>query len=226
MDAIGRVEALFRYPVKSMAGEPLTTAELGWQGIEGDRRFGIRRVEERGGFPWLTASKLPELLRFHPIVSDGRLTHARAPDGRELAVEELVAEIARLHGRPVELMQMKHGIFDEASLSVIGAATVEAIAPDVRRFRPNVLIRTDAARAFEEDGWIGAILGFGDDGPEVSITLRDERCVMVNLDPDSAESDPQVLKAVARMNDVHAGVYGTVVRRGRLAVGQLVRRVR
>ena len=56
---IGQVEALFRYPVKSMGGERLELAELGWHGLEGDRRLAFRRVDERSGFPWLTASKLP-----------------------------------------------------------------------------------------------------------------------------------------------------------------------
>jgi uncharacterized protein YcbX len=44
---IGHVEAIFRYPVKSMAGEPLEAAELGWHGLEGDRRLALRRLEER-----------------------------------------------------------------------------------------------------------------------------------------------------------------------------------
>ena len=57
---IGRVRSLFRYPVKSMAGVSLEHASLGWHGIEGDRRFAFRRVTEKGGMPWLTASRLPE----------------------------------------------------------------------------------------------------------------------------------------------------------------------
>lgn len=79
--------------------------------------------------------------------------------GGELPIsgEELAAEIARLHGRPVQMMRLEHGIFDEACISVITAATINEIeaacghGPDVRRFRPNILIRTEAPRAFEED---------------------------------------------------------------------------
>jgi len=63
---IGHVEAIFRYPVKSMGGEQLEAAELGWHGLEGDRRLAFRRIEDRSGFPWLSASKLPELLLFAP----------------------------------------------------------------------------------------------------------------------------------------------------------------
>ena len=63
---IGQVEALFRYPVKSMAGERLEFAELGWHGLEGDRRLAFRRVGNHSGMPWLTATRLPELLLYAP----------------------------------------------------------------------------------------------------------------------------------------------------------------
>jgi uncharacterized protein YcbX len=64
---VGEVEALFRYPVKSMAGEVLEEVALGWHGLDGDRRLAFRKVGDRGGFPWLTATKLPELLQFTPV---------------------------------------------------------------------------------------------------------------------------------------------------------------
>jgi len=88
---IGQVHAIFRYPVKSMAGEPLEVAQMGWHGLEGDRRLAFRRMDHHSGMPWLTASKLPELLLFAPFRRDdgaqGDLpTHVRAPDGKELPV--------------------------------------------------------------------------------------------------------------------------------------------
>ncbi len=224
---LGRIEALFRYPVKSMAGERLEEAQLGWHGIAGDRRFAIRRLEATGGKPWLTASALPELVTFTPILADGLATHVRTPDGRELPIrgDELAGELARRHGKPVELLRLEHGIFDEACISVITAATVAAIAPDVRRFRPNLLLVTDEPRALEEDAWVGGVLVFGEeaDAPAVAVTMRDERCAMLNIDPDSARTDPQIMKTVVRLNDNKAGVYATVIRCGRLSLGQRVR---
>src|SRR5271155_5569273 len=99
---IGQVEAIFRYPVKSMRGERFEAASLGWHGLDGDRRLAFRRVDDRGGFPWLTASKLPELLLFTPHRhEDGAQaelpTHVRTPDGEEMAVfgEDLAAEVER-----------------------------------------------------------------------------------------------------------------------------------
>src|SRR5438128_11899750 len=61
---IGHVEAIFRYPVKSMGGESLTEATLGWHGLAGDRRLAFRRMNDCSGFPWLSASQLPALLLF------------------------------------------------------------------------------------------------------------------------------------------------------------------
>ena len=234
---IGVVEALFRYPVKSMGGEPLEGADLGWHGLDGDRRLAFRRVGDRGGFPWLTASKLPELILFAPRrrdpAADGNLpTHVRTPEGAELELfgQELAAEVARRHGAPVEMTHLNRGIFDEASLSLITSATVGAIArlssqpPDVRRFRPNVLIASQRPVPFEEDEWVGGVLSFGEgrDAAAVGVTNRDERCSMVNFDPDSARTSAEVLKAIVRERDNKAGVYATVTRRGRLAVGQPV----
>jgi MOSC domain-containing protein len=52
--------------------------------------------------------------------------------------------------------------------------------------------------------------------------MRDERCSMINLDPDSAGSVPEMMKAVVRANENNAGIYAAVTRTGRLAVGQTI----
>lgn len=232
---IGHVEAIFRYPVKSMAGEPLDSAQLGWHGIEGDRRLAFHRLNDRSGFPWLNASRFPELLLYTPQRrgdgSSGDLaTHVRTPDGEEMPVfaEELAAEVGRRYGSPVEMMQLKQGIFDDAPISVIAVDTVREISrlagqtPDVRRFRPNVVVRLLQSLPFQEDTWVGSALSFGegDDAPVITVATHDVRCSIVNLDPDSARSAPEVLKSVVRANNNNAGIYGVVTRMGRLAVGQ------
>ena len=234
---LGHLSAIFRYPIKSMAGERLEAAQLGWHGLEGDRRLAFRRLAAPGAFPWLTASRLPELLLYEPIgrrdpTGEPLPTHVRTPDGREygLTDEALLKEIATRHQADVELMQLSHGIFDEAAVSAIALATIRSIAreaghdADVRRFRPNLVIDTQGAQPFEEDRWVGKILEFGSEGtgPAISITMRDKRCVMIDLDPDTAEANAELMKTVIRMNENHAGVYGTVVRTGELFVGQVV----
>jgi uncharacterized protein YcbX len=236
---IGHVEAIYQYPVKSMGGERIEEANLGWYGLEGDRRLAFRRMDDRSGMPWLTASKLPDLVLFAPQrLEDGAQggivlpSRIRTPDGVEMPVfgKDLAKEVGRRYGAPVEMMQLRHGIFDEASISLIASDTVREIGRlagrslDVRRFRPNVLVRLLRSAPFQEDEWVGGVLSFGegDDAPAITITMRDERCSMVNLDPDSASSAPEVLKAVVRANQNTAGIYGTVTRIGRLAVGQTI----
>src|SRR3984957_19577297 len=194
---IGHVEAIFRYPVKSMAGERLGGAKLGWHGVDGDRRLAFRRMDDRSGFPWLTASKLPDLLLFAPLRREhdahedgaqGDLhlpSHIRTPDGREMSVfgDDLAAEVGRRYGAPVQMMQLKHGVFDEASISVIASDTVREIGRlagqslDVRRFRPNVVVRLLRSIPFQEDEWVGGVLlfGEGDNAPAITVTMRDER---------------------------------------------------
>jgi hypothetical protein len=239
---IGHVEALFRYPVKSMGGERLEVADLGWYGLDGDRRLAFRRMDDRSGMPWLTASKLPDLVLFAPQrrkhgAQRDLPTHICTPDGKEMLVfgEDLATEVGRRYEAPVEMMQLRHGIFDEASISVIASDTVREIGRlagrsfdvqslDVRRFRPNVVVRLLRPGPFQEDEWLGGVLSFGegDGAPAITVTMRDERCSMVNLDPDSASPAPEVLKAVVRANQNNAGIYGAVTCIGRLAVGQTI----
>jgi uncharacterized protein len=130
----------------------------------------------------------------------------------------------------VELMKLKHGIFDDASVSVISRATLAEISRgagvdlDSRRFRANIVLETHNPEPFEEDGWVGGRLVFGESEPRpaVSVTARDVRCMMITLDPDTGARDPQVLKTVVRLNANNAGVYGTVVQTGTIRVGHPV----
>ena len=67
-----------------------------------------------------------------------------------------------------------------------------------------------------------AVIWRGGDAAAITVTMRDVRCSMVNLDPDSASPAPEVLKAVVRANQNNTGIYGAVTRIGRLAVGQTI----
>jgi len=237
---LGHISELVRYPVKSMAGAAAESAFLGWHGLAGDRRFAFRRLGNESGFPWLSASKVPELVLYHPFGLDESTgeplpTHVRTPEGKNLELHsaELSGEIAKRFGGGVELMRLKNGIFDDAPVSVISTPTISGIGgeagvkPDRRRFRPNIVIETLDQKPFPEDAWVGGTLVFGEDGsgPAVSITARDLRCMMINLDPDTAAQDAGVLRSVVRMNETNAGVYGTVVQTGTIRAGDPVRLV-
>ena len=238
---LGRVLELVRYPVKSMAGAPAESAFLGWHGLDGDRRFAFRRLGDESGFPWLSASRFAGLLLYHPSGLDEGTgeplpTHVRTPEGIEVELRgaDLQREVSQRSGINVELMKLKHGIFDDAPVSIISKTTIAGITreagvgPDRRRFRANVVLDTDDDALFLEDEWVGGTLVFGDaePAPAVSITARDVRCMMVNLDPDTGKQDPRVMKTVVRLNRNNAGVYGTVVQTGTIRVGQSVSLVR
>ena len=234
---LGHIREIVRYPVKSMAGTVTESAVLGWHGLAGDRRFAFRRVGDESGMPWLTASRLPELLLYHPVgldESNGEPlpTHVRTPAGAcfELRSAELKAELAERFGSDVDLMKLNHGIFDEAPISVISLSTIAGIGReaglelDRRRFRANIVVETERDAPFGEDGWVGGTLVFGnrEPGPAVSVTMCDARCMMVNLDPETRQPDARVMKTVVRLNKNNAGVYGTVLRTGTLHVGDRV----
>ena len=238
MRRVGRVCEIVRYPVKSMAGVSADAAVLGWHGLAGDRRFALRRTGDDGSFPWLSASSLPELLRYRPIGLDERAgeplpTHVLTPGGAQFGLRsaELRNEIAERLGSGVEMMWFRNGIFDDGAVSVISQTTIAGIAReaglelDRRRFRANIVIESESSEPFHEDEWVGKVLVFGDadsGGPAVSVTQRDLRCMMLNLDPDTAAQDGRVMRTVVRLNANYAGVYAAVVRSGSVRVGDRV----
>ena len=237
MTELGHVSELVRYPVKSMAGIPTESAFLGWHGLDGDRRFAFRRAGDESGFPWLTASDLGELILYEPIgvdksSSEPLPTHVRTPAGAEMELRspQLRNEIAERFGSGVELIQYRNGIFDDAPVSVISLATIAGIGGkaemdlDPRRFRANIVLETHDQDVFLEDAWVGGTLFFGDSEikPAVRVTAHDVRCMMINLDPDTAVQDGRVLKTVVRANNKNAGVYGLVVQTGTVSVGDRV----
>jgi hypothetical protein len=87
------------------------------------------------------------------------------------------------------------------------------------RFRPNLLV--DALGGdFPEDAWVGLILRIG--GLRMRVDQRDQRCVMVTIDPVTLDRDPAILRVIARDRDARLGVYGSTVTPGRVAVGDPV----
>ena len=223
MSEVGRVAAIWRYPVKSMRGESLQEADVYWHGVQGDRRFAfVRPGLERSDFPWLTIRENPAMWGYVPRLlqperpdrSDAVVT---TPAGRELRVEDpaLASEL----GDGVRLIKQNRGVFDTAPLSVMGARTVESMGGwDARRFRPNLVIEAD--EPFAEEGWVGHLLTIG--GMQMRVDRRDERCVMVNVNPDTGEPDLPILKQLGRERDACLGVYGTTVAPGIVRVGDPV----
>jgi uncharacterized protein YcbX len=226
---VGRVAGVWRYPVKSMAAEAVPSAEVSWHGVAGDRRWGfVRERGARSGSPWLTIRDRPDMVRYRPRFGDPERPNASyvvvtTPTGAELDVTDptLAAEL----GGGVGALKLDRGTFDALPLSLITTQSAGRLGVlggrplDLRRFRPNLVIDADGG-AFREDDWIGCTLRIGD--ALVRVDARDQRCVVVNVDPTTAERDPTVFRTIARHRKARLGVYGTPARPGGVAAGDLV----
>jgi uncharacterized protein YcbX len=229
MTVVGRVVALWRYPVKSMAAEALDGAEVSWHGLPGDRRWAfIRDGQVRSGFPWLTMRERPELAHYRPFFTERARPNAsptlvRTPSGAELDVAD--PALATELGPGVRVIKQDRGVFDTMPLSLLTTQTLAGLCQLVGtglapgRFRPNLLV--DAVGPdFPEDAWVGRVLRIG--GLRMRVDQRDQRCVMVTIDPVTLRRDPAVLRAIARERDARLGVYGSTMEPGRIAVGDPV----
>ena len=92
---------------------------------------------------------------------------------------------------------------------------------DKRRFRANVYLDLTNADGFAEDQFVGKTLRIGSK-VIVSVLARDGRCMMITLDPDTAEKTPAILKAVAQNHEGMAGVYAAVLAEGTIRKGDSV----
>lgn len=227
---VGTLVGLWRYPVKSMAAEPLAEAEVGWHGLAGDRRWAfIRPGAERSGFPWLTLRERETMRRFTPVFADpGRpnssTTSVRTPAGEELDVTS--AELAARLGNGVRVIKQDRGVFDTLPVSLISTRTIADVERltgrqlEAQRFRPNLLVEAVGDGAFPEEAWLGATLRIGT--MRMRVDARDKRCVIVTMDPAGGARDPAILRELASRREGCAGVYGTTVAPGRVAVGDAV----
>jgi MOSC domain-containing protein len=203
------VTAIWRYPVKSMAGELVRSTELTGTGLVGDR---IVQVYDRRG-RIVTARTFPRLLRLHATLGDDGEPLVDGLPWRSREVAQLVeaavepgAELKRFDG-PER--------FDILPLLVCTDGAVSMFGRDVRRLRPNLLIGGVTGTA--ERKWPGAILRL----PEAEIGLADlrRRCVMTTYDPDTTEQDLNVLRDIVRRFHGELCLNAAVTRSGRVKVG-------
>lgn len=237
---VGRVKELWRYPVKSMAGECLSESKVGWHGLAGDRRFAFVRTGNKTGLPWLSARELPQLILYaaqfaNPQDIERSSILVQTPDGSSLPVgsQTLGEDIRCAYGGAVDLMQMWRGTYDSMSLSLISVATIQALseqvgcALEVQRFRPNIVVETFDQRPYGEERWLGQLLVCGEHqhAAHIRANRKDPRCMVVNLDPHTAQQNPAVLMAIVQTRKNLLGLYGSTERPGVIRVGDIIRLV-
>ena len=209
---VGRVAALWRYPVKSMRGEPLAAVEARADGFAGDRLVQVRD----GDGEVVTARTRPRLLGLAATLADdgGALV-----DGRPWRSEEVAAAVRAAAGDGARLVEAPAAErFDDTPLLVATDGMFESFGIDGRRLRPNIVI--GGVEGLAERGWEGRLLRAG----EVVIRLDHlcERCVMTTFDPDTLDQDPDVLRRINAELDRTAAINSYVERPGRIAVGDPV----
>ncbi len=227
---VGRVKALWRYPVKSMGAESLQSVVLSWHGFVGDRRWAfVRNGMVRNGFPWLTLRERPDLSHYFPSFleparPDASPTLVQTPSGQRFDVADPALAV-KLGGR-VRAIKCDRGVFDTLPLSLLSTQAIASLGAVVRstldamRFRPNILIDATGDATFPEDAWVGSVLRIG--GAWIRADKRDQRCVVVNIDPVTTTGNPTILRAIGRDREACLGIYGSTVAPGMIAVGDSV----
>lgn len=208
------IKELWRYPVKSLAGERLAEATITPNGIDGDRRVVI--VDEAHG-RIVTSRTHPRLL-----AARGTLGPDGEPliDGRRWDDPASAAAIAHAAGPGAQLIATGDPRrFDVLPLLVATDGALEAFGYDGRRLRPNIVI--GGVNGLAEREWPGRLLRIGADVVLELAQLR-SRCVMTTYDPDTQEQDHEVLRRLVREFDGTMALDTAVVSGGHVAVGDPV----
>jgi uncharacterized protein YcbX len=257
MSLVGKVESLWRYPVKSMRGEELDEIFAGYPGVYGDRVFAFTSSLSPKGFPFFTGRDQRQMIRYrarfrnpekaarpinlveaessgaNPISANASelMIEVETPDGKTIAIDDqalidnLRADIDGKH--ELKLLRSDKAITDCRPLSIFAVQSAKKLGEetgtnvDKRRFRANVYVDLTNADAFAENQFVGRSLRIGSK-VVVSVLERDPRCMMITLDPDTADKTPAILKQVAQAHEGMAGVYGAVLMEGMIRKGDSV----
>jgi uncharacterized protein YcbX len=180
---------------------------------------------------WTEAEKLPPGV--NPISANPAelMIDVETPEGKTLAIDD-PALIENLRAGTDEkhkltLLRSDKAITDCRPLSIFAVQSAKklgeetGIVVDKRRFRANVYLDLTSSEDFAENAFVGRSLRIGSK-VIVSILERDPRCMMITLDPDTAEKTPAILKQVAQAHEGMAGVYGAVLAEGMIRKGDAV----
>ncbi|MEX1109031.1 MAG: MOSC domain-containing protein [Dongiaceae bacterium] len=238
-ETIGRVAALWRYPVQSLRGERLDTLEIGPKGPIGDRGWGIFdpeaghiAISARGKKKWR-----PLITWQARYVREPKLDAPLPPveiefeDGTRLTSDraDIDAKLADRLGWPGQFVEVAKSVpaYEHAHVHALTRATLETFAKhypsgrfEPERFRPNMFIATEGLSGFVESGWIGSALQAGRIG--LAIDEHCIRCVITTLPQGDLPQDAGILATVTETNKQHAGIYCSVRQEGTLRLGDPV----
>ena len=218
------VAEVWRYPVKSMAGERLDLCEVTETGLVGDRRWAlVDGSPNRAGKP-LTIREEDQLMRYRAGLANGAL-EVVTPRGEVAGMDgRLVSRLAAETSRPLTLRELEGANFDDSPMLIVNLASVAAFGVeagmdvDHRRFRANLYVTGLAPE--EELSWIGRRVAVGE--AELEVVGRCARCVAITKDPDTIATTLELLRVLTQTQETCMGVYCRVTRPGRVAAGDHV----
>ena len=241
MEHLGTLASLRRYPVKSMAGEELAEARVTYAGLVGDRVYAYIDNNNNTDFPWMSARQAHDFILFRPkflappIAADELFaatdytTKVQTPEGESFTMGDpgFTAFLEKRWGRSLRLRFSERSMTDARPVSILGFNTVQALADECGvkinpvQFRMNFYVQWDDKTPFYEDSLLGREMQIGEK-VVVQVVKRDGRCIMITLDPDTAEPSPKVLETVYHKHEGCVGVYGAVLREGIVRVGDAI----
>ncbi len=248
---VGRVESVWRYPVKSMRGERLREAFVGFPGVYGDRVWAFQSSAAPKFFPHFTGREQPEMLRctarfrdavglalppnlaeaeaqgsgLTPVYATDLAVDVETPAGERLAIDDpRLIDLLRAgarEGHRLTLMRSERALTDCRPVSLFALQTARTLGADPRRFRANIYVDLASGEGFGENALVGRRVRVGAKAV-VAVTERDARCKMITLDPDTGEANPEIMRRVAEDHGGCAGVYGVVLVEGVVRPGDQV----
>jgi uncharacterized protein YcbX len=235
---IGTVKQIWRFAVKSMAGEQLSSCVVGPRGIPGDRGWAVR--DETAG-KLATGSRHPLLMqcaaRYREEPTNGTIHHVdmRFPDGVVVGSDaaDINEQLTELLENPVSLSSLQQDTnaehyFDVTPIHVLTTASLAEMSRvypeglwDVRRFRPNFFVETEASfKGLVEFEWIGKTLRVGE--VEVQCDVPTERCAMAMYAQAEFPRDDGILRSIRDVANLNLGIYARVIRPGTARVDDVV----
>jgi uncharacterized protein YcbX len=240
----GQAAALWRYPVSSLAGQPMRALSLGHGGTEGDRVYGL--FDGTSGIvaaPDRNPAKWDQAPRIRARLSGEDRLEIAVPGGEWLAAPDAESDTAisaylgfEVSVRPYrdEAPQQADGStvaprYRKAPVHLLTTASLARLKalhpsgdPDPRRFRPSILVdMPEVEGEFPESAWLGRRIAIG----EVELTVSEpcRRCGFTVIAQDGFDHDPGILRTLVRNNGHNIGVYCTVDRPGRIEAGAALR---